>query len=244
MNFIGRFFVALAIMASAATSAVATPTDVYSCPSGPWTYSCYTQVNGPPILQQTLRYYEISGVGSGTVGNTVFNNTAFKFTLTRDTADLYAAFHSTPIRFDRIGTFALGIQSASIRFDGIGTATLGIQTYIGLNVESGNVYLAGIEGFDLFDFTVAPASLSTESFPPFGPITGTDIRALDQFIDVPSNLGAITFRTSSDVTFQSFDVGTPVSEPGSVMLFFIALVACLSIRHKAHPTKTIRQFAA
>lgn len=243
MNLIGRFFVVLAIMASATTSAVATPTDVYSCPSGPWTYTCFTQILPPPVPEPILRYYEISGVGSGSVGDTVFNNTPFKFTLTRDFTDEFAAFQYFPIRLDRVGTIAYGIQNALIQFEGIGTATLGIKTYIGLNVQSGNVYLGKIWGVDLFEFTVAPASLSTESAPPFGPIGGTEIRALDQFVDVPSDLGSITFRASSDVIFQSFIVGKPVSEPGSIVLLLIALVACITIRRRARPERMLGQIA-
>jgi hypothetical protein len=243
MNLIRRFFVALAIMASAATSAVATPTDVYLCPSGPWTYSCFTQVYLPPISEPIPRYYEISGVGSGSVGNTVFNNTAFKFTLTPNFADEFITFQYFPIRLDRVGTIAYEIQNALIQFEGIGTATLGIQTVIGLNARSGNVYLGKIWGADLFEFTVAPTSLFTQSPVLFGPVAGTDIRALDQFVDVPSNLGAITFSTSSDVTFRLFEVGTPVSEPGSIALLLIALVACITIRRRALPARMLGQFA-
>jgi hypothetical protein len=131
--------------------------------------------------------YTISGTGSGSLNSVAFNNAAFTFTLTGDTANIS-------------GGILDPLASATASIAGFSTTTLSIATRLGQN---GNVVFfsrSGPGGLDLFDFNLAaPVNLATS----FGPVTGTGVFALNQFQNVASTGGPLTFDTSSSVQFSS-----------------------------------------
>jgi hypothetical protein len=144
--------------------------------------------------------YTISGTGSGSLNSVAFNNAAFTFTLTGDTTNI-------------AGGILDPLASAVATISGFSPTTLSIATRLG---QAGNTIFfsrSGAGGLDLFDFTLgAPINLATA----FGPVTGTGVFALNQFQNVASTGGPLTFDTSSSVQFSSRlgQVGA-VPEPGT-----------------------------
>jgi PEP-CTERM motif len=144
--------------------------------------------------------YTISGTGSGSLNSVAFNNAAFTFTLTGDTANLSGGIVDP-----------LGSATASIA--GFSTTTLSIATRLGGNGSVIFFSRSGAGGLDLFDFFLAaPVNLATA----FGPVTGTGVFALPQFQNVASTGGPLSFDSSSSVQFSSRlgQVGA-VPEPGT-----------------------------
>lgn len=145
--------------------------------------------------------YTIAGTGTGTLAGTAFTNAAFTFTLTGDTA-LLASNIIDPL------------ASATVTIAGRGTSTFLLATRLG---SSGTVTFfsrsSSIGGSDLFDFnTTAPVNLGAS----FGPVTGTGIFALEQFVNVATSGGLLTFTQSSSVQFAGGPAVTPaVPEPAS-----------------------------
>ena len=170
--------------------------------------------------------YTISGTGTGSLGGTSFTDRAFTFTLTGDTADL---------GYNELNPLTRAVVSIS----GLGTATFTISTRIGVNGGPdndvgyfGRTGLDGGSSLDLFDFHMAsPIDLSSS----FGPLTGSDVFALEDFVNVGTNRGPLTFSSSSSVLFSG--VVRAVPEPATwamTLLGFGAIGA--SMRHRRRKT--------
>jgi hypothetical protein len=145
--------------------------------------------------------YTISGTGSGSLNSVAFNNAAFTFTLTGDTTNIAGGV---------LDPLTLAVASIA----GFSPTTLTFATRLG-QTAGGVVYFSrsGAGGLDLFDFNLgAPVNLATA----FGPVTGTGVFGLNQFQNVASTGGPLTFDTSSSVQFSSRlgQVGA-VPEPGT-----------------------------
>jgi PEP-CTERM motif len=99
------------------------------------------------------------------------------------------------------------LESASVTIPGPVTATLEIATRLGLNTGNSAVFFSrssSLGGSDLFDFLLSPSDAAAFNFQAgYGPVTGTDVFALNQFQNVSTNQGALTFNTSGDVQFWS-----------------------------------------
>jgi len=151
--------------------------------------------------------YSISGNGNGSLGGTSFINTDFTINLLGDTA----LFNGTSVD---------PLTSASVSIDGFGTTVLGIPTRLGSVGNTVFFSRAGNSGLDLFDFSLSQIVDLTQSF---GPLIGTGVFALNQFTDVGSSLGLLSFDSSSNVTFQA-SAPSPVPVPAAAWLFGSALL--------------------
>ncbi|WP_426167566.1 PEPxxWA-CTERM sorting domain-containing protein [Sandarakinorhabdus sp. DWP1-3-1] len=150
-----------------------------------------------------IQTYTISGTGSGSLGGVGFDASPFVLTLVGDTANI------APIG---PGTVALDpLVSASFVIGG-SSGTLSIATRLGTAGSGTIVFFSRSGGSDLFDFFLSgPVDIGAA----FGPVTGTGVFALNQFTDVATTAGALTFTSSSDVIFSGGLAGAAVPEPAS-----------------------------
>jgi len=165
--------------------------------------------------QATPITYSFTGTGTGVIGGTAFADAPFQFILNADTTQVALE----PMRG------AIGIMDLLGRFtiDGVGTVTFTRPTFVfGGNGRDlirfgddtvGN-YIA------IFDDTLGLAAYDLRSN--FGPITSHNDN-LDQFHDIPTDRGLLTYSVMSPVTFRS-TVDATVPEPALVLLMGAGLV--------------------
>jgi len=179
---------------------------------------------GEPII------FTIQGVGTGTVNSTPFTDAAFTFTVTTDTT-LIETFTLTS---GDTGFETPEISGADISISGIGPGTFADPEQIFLDHT---LHRAGITDFlgtdpiptDLLDgvnASFAPYDLQSS----IGPLPLTDLVALDQFVDIPTSLGGVTFTLATDVfftadTFVSPEPGTFVLAAGALLLAGVKFLA-------------------
>ena len=135
--------------------------------------------------------YTFSGTGTGDVNGTGFTNAAFTITLTGDTTAITGGpsiFQLTTAATIAIAGFPLATVTDSVGiFSNTGGPAVGFQRTAGL---------------DLMDVSGAPFAgyqLATS----LGPISGLTPFAVNQFNNLNSNQGPITFTDASNVTFQA-----------------------------------------
>lgn len=158
----------------------------------------------------TTEIYTISGTGSGSLNGSAFSNAAFTFTLTGDPATLQTLGLTTQID---------PLISATAAIGGFSPVTFNLVTRLGENNVAVFFSRTGID-YDLFDFLLgSPINLASS----FGPVTGTNIFALNQFTNVATSGGNLTFSQSSSVQFSGI-IGNSVSgvpEPSTWMMMLI-----------------------
>jgi hypothetical protein len=174
--------------------------------------------------QAVIYNYTISGVGSGSLGGVEFNNTSFTFTLVGDTSNLQPLGQGEVIDPLNTAKFVIGANAG----------TLSIPTRLGTFNNGNGVYFSrstAIGGADLFDFYLA-STVDLDSN--FGPINGFGVFALNQFQDVQTNVGALSFNSSSDVVFSNSGGAPGVPEPASwaLMIAGFGLVGAAMRRRK------------
>lgn len=161
--------------------------------------------------------YSIIGTGSGSLGGVSFSNTAFSIDLIGDT-DLFNGVSIDPL------------SSATVSISGFDTTTLNIATRLGSTPSVAFFSRASSAGsLDLFDFNLSGPVDLTQAF---GPVVGTGVFALNQFSNVASSLGLLTFLSSSDVSFQAVNVST-VPVPAAAWLFGSAVLGFFGMRRKS-----------
>ncbi|MBP7002964.1 hypothetical protein [Amaricoccus sp.] len=148
--------------------------------------------------------WRIAGTGAGTLDGADWSG-RFAFTIHGDSAN----------HVDEFGVNVVSpLDSVALRIAGVGTAVLQPVTSLGYNDHEGVVFLGRVGDTDLFNFDVdAPIDLARH----FAPVIGRHVYALNQFLDVPTSLGALTFDTSSDVAFSA------VPLPAAAPLLVVAL---------------------
>ena len=152
--------------------------------------------------------FTIQGTGSGTVGSTAFNNAAFTFSVTTNTALITSfTFPDGESGFETPAVSAAGITIGGF---GSGTFTDEEQLFVSntLNTVGLTDIASGGGSMDLLDGTnTALGTYNLESS--IGPLTLSDIVALNQFIDVATSLGSVTFTAATNVVFTASEVQVP-----------------------------------
>jgi hypothetical protein len=174
------------------------------------TLLCFLLLGVGSLAQAAILNYSISGTGSGSLGGTNFVDANFTISMSGDTA-----------LFD--GSDINPLISSSVSIDGLGTTTIGESTRLGINGSI--IFFSRSSGLDLFDFFLAaPVDLTQ----PFGPLSGIKVFALNQFNDVASSLGLLSFNSSSDVLFQA----SAVPVPAAAWLFGSGLAGLLAFKRR------------
>lgn len=169
---------------------------------------CLVLLGFGSLSQAAVLNYSITGSGSGSLDGVDFTNANFSINM--------------------IGDLSVGqaLISSSAFIDGLGITTLNIATRLGISGSTVFFSRTFNSNLDLFNFSLtSPVDLSQE----FGPLLGTNISALNQFIDVESSLGLLTFNSSSDVLFQA----SAVPVPAAVWLFGSGLIGLIGMGKKA-----------
>lgn len=169
-----------------------------------------------PAIAAPVLTYTISGIGSGSLNGSDFINADYVITMVGDAGT-----------FD--GDDVDPLLSASVTIAGFGTADLLIETRLGIYNDVVYFSRAGWNSADLFDFFLLGGPVDITQ--PFGPVVGSHVFALNQFTDVDSSLGDLTFRTSSDVLFQAVGAQA-VPEPTSLALAAAALFGAAAVRRR------------
>ena len=173
--------------------------------------------------------YTITGTGSGSLNGTAFSNAAFTFTLTGD-----------PTTLQTLGLITVidPLTTATVTIGGLGPVTFGLDTRLGQNnVEVFFSRASG--GNDLFDFMLSSGVNLASNF---GPVTGTNVTALNQFINVATSGGNLTFTQSSSVQFSGTLSNTSLPEPATwatMMLGFAGIGFAARRNRKAISTKRV-----
>ena len=134
--------------------------------------------------------YTISGTGSGNLNSATFTDAAFSFSLTGNTSNI-------------TGNILDPLSSATATIAGLGTTSFLFDTRIGATTNGQVSFFSrsnSIGGDDLFDFSNSSPILNIGSA--FS-VTGTNIFALNQFQNVATSLGSLSFNQSSNVQFTS-----------------------------------------
>ena len=154
--------------------------------------------------------YDIVGSGSGSLNGISFTNDPFVFQLVGD-----PALAVNPLGTDY--TFINPLTSAAVSIDGFATATFTISTALGIDPSNDNAIFFSRGGrsgtTDLFDFYLGTSGSTFDFNAPYGPVLGTNVYALNQFIDVSTSGGPLTFSQSSDVLFSASTTPLPAALP-------------------------------
>lgn len=160
----------------------------------------------------TTAIYTINGIGSGSFGSSAFNDATFTLTLTGDTSSLLNNI--------------LPLSVSTISITGLGSATLNLATRLGFSTSNSAVFFsrAGGSGNDLFDFYVAsPINLAAS----FGPVAGNNVFALNQFQNISTTGGNLSFSSASRVQFagQIGAASGAVPEPATWAMMLVGFGA-------------------
>lgn len=169
--------------------------------------------------------YTISGTGTGSLNGTSFTDQAYSIMLTGDTANVASCGTSC----QDLGP----LNQAVVTINGFAPVTLTLDTRIGI-ARGINAFFFGLDGAgDYLDFFVTDAQETAFNFlAGYGPVTGTGVFALDQFLNVASSGGALTLSQSSNVQFSTADGAVPEPSTWAMMLFGLGAIGAAVRRKK------------
>lgn len=171
--------------------------------------------------------YTISGTGTGSLNGSAFTDAAYSIMLTGDTANVASCGTSC----QDLGP----LNQAVVSINGFAPVTLTLDTRIGI-ARGINAFFFGLDGgSDYLDFFVTDAQETAFDFlAGYGPVTGTDVFSLNQFLNIASSGGALTLSQSSNVQFSTAEGAVAVPEPSTwvMMLFGLGAVGAVVRRRK------------
>lgn len=179
--------------------------------------------------------FSISGTGSGVLGSAAFTDQDFLFELYTDSAN-----------FSKTGVIQQfnPLDKAQVTIGNLGTTVFEIGTRLGYHERNNAVFFSRTSGSDMFDFFLDGTDkldLTADN----APVKGIDVFALNQFRNVATSLGGLTFNSSSDVLFGAnggvqklaaaapAPAAVPLPMSGLLLLGGLAAPAALRLRRKA-----------
>lgn len=169
--------------------------------------------------------YTFSGTGTGSLGSQNFTNDSFSITVTSDTSLI------TPFRFIR-NNFVNNGYSISPSATIISLANVGVASFTGgaKVFDNNSTAVLGIQlpsNFDLIDLPVPLPFATYDLQTSIGPIFVASPTAVQQFRDVATSSGSLSFTGISNVTFRANVVPEPASLAmlGMGMLGLVGLAA-------------------
>ena len=140
---------------------------------------------------------------------------------------------------------AVVLASASVTIEGVGEVTLTTPTRLGISgndIFFGNSTPSGNGGRDLFDFQIPSTSPPFNFQDGFGPVVGTGVFAVNQFSNISTTGGLLSFDASivgtipSDVIFSS---SVPEPSTWATMLIGFAGLGFMAYRRKSKLTLVV-----
>ena len=171
--------------------------------------------------------YTISGTGTGSLSGSAFADAAYSIMLTGDTANVAAC-----------GTFCqdLGpLNQAVVTISGFAPVTLTLDTRLGVARNANVIFFGSDLGTDYLDFNITDAQETAFNFlAGYGPVTGTGVFALNQFLNIGTSGGLLTLSQSSNVQFSTAEGAGAVPEPSTwaMMLFGFGAIGAVVRRKK------------
>jgi len=156
------------------------------------------------VAQTSPITFVFTGVGTGTIGGMGFADAAFTITAVGDTSTVHEFTGGPPASTPTIDSI-----TATISISGIGVATFTEATRV---FNSQTVTVVGFNSpvhADLYN--IGPdASLATyDLVTDFGPIFDATPSAVNQFLNVSTSMGLLSFTSAQDGSFQAFVTGGP-----------------------------------
>jgi hypothetical protein len=173
--------------------------------------------------------YTISGTGSGSLNGSNFSNANYSIQLTGDTAQVASCGTSC----QDLGP----LNQALVTITGFAPVSLSLSTRLGIARDI-NAFFFGRDGStDYLDFHVTEGQENAFNFlAGYGPVTSTDVFALDQFLNVASSGGLLTLSQSGNVIFSSSAAGAvPESSTWAMMLLGFGAIGMALRRKKLRP---------
>jgi hypothetical protein len=168
-----------------------------------------------------------TGTGSGSASAAAFTNAPFTIHLFADTSGVTLVPDPNNVVFSVNGSSST-IDIASI---GFGSILAGTRVFVNQASNAVGFSLAGPSGLDLLDIQ-HPTFGTYDLMTSFGPVTVSDSHpgALEQFRDIASSLGPLSFTAARDITFTA----VVVPEPSTIGLFAVGAVAFIIWRRHRH----------
>lgn len=160
--------------------------------------------------------YTYAGLGSGSLGNVAFQDTAFVITALGDTANVgpwpcCASLQNTH-------------TSASIQIDGVGSFdfTVPTHTWIAQNCCMGFGLDFGANLLTLFDAAITGVGYGLDTS--FAPTLDLGASTQNQFVNIGTTGGALTIASlTRGASFAASTTGTPIPEPSALAVVLLAL---------------------
>ena len=165
-----------------------------------------------PRAQAIPITYTFTGTGTGNIDGTPFTDAPYTVTMSGDTSAVI------PFVIPVVGFAAFtNPTTGTIAVQGIGVATI---TEPNMHVArypsaSGQTAFFWRPYSETFLDASNPALTGYTLITPIGPVLGSEVPDTSDFMNIASDLGAITMTSSSPVTFQAFTTcGNGMIDPG------------------------------
>ena len=155
------------------------------------------------IAPAALVEYQFEGIGTGSLDTTSFDNAPFFLQVFVDTDDIFAP-SGTVIRVEAI--------LSTISIDGIGSLDFTVSTSIARNNTFDSIVFADHLNDSALLIVENPVLDSYDLSAPFGPVFDPFATVADQFTDIPTTGGDLSFASIVDVTFNA------IPSPGTMLM--------------------------